>query len=185
MIDIVDNYLPEKQFFELFNAMKDFSFYWHLSNIIAKPTSPNLLSKPNGNTSWSDNIGNMQLCHLFYRMHEHNAYTFHLVTPILEKIDPVAVIRIKANLSLSTKEVEIGGLHIDVEDEDTPDCVRTSILYMNTNDGYTLFEDGTKVESVMNRLVTFPHTTKHAGTTCTNAPFRMVINFNYITSTKL
>ena len=53
---------------------------------------------------------------------------FHLVTPILAKIDPVAVIRIKANLSLATKEVEIGGLHIDVEDEDTPDSVRTSIL---------------------------------------------------------
>ena len=76
-------------------------------------------------------------------------------------------------------------MHIDVEGEDVPDCVRTSILYMNTNDGYTLFEDGTKVESVMNRLITFPYNMKHAGTTCTDVPFRMVINFNYITSTKL
>ena len=56
---------------------------------------------------------------------------------------------------------------------------------MNTNDGYTLFEDGTKVESVMNRLVTFPYTMKHAGTTCTNSPFRMVINFNYVSGVKL
>ena len=117
-------------------------------------------------------------------MHEHGR-TFSLLIPTLRKMNPVALIRIKANLSLSTKEVEEGGMHIDVEDEDTPDCVRTSILYMNTNDGYTLFEDGTKVESVMNRLITFPHTMKHAGTTCTNAPFRMVINFNYITGTKL
>ena len=172
MIDIVDNYLPEKDFFELFNSMKEFSFDWHLSHILTKDAEKNP-------------IGNMQFCHLFYRMHEQNTRTFPLLIPILTKINPVALMRIKANLSLATKEVEEGGMHIDVEDEDTPDCVRTSILYMNTNDGYTLFEDGTKVESVMNRLVTFPHTTKHAGTTCTNAPFRMVINFNYITGAKL
>lgn len=167
MINIVDNYLPEKQFFELFNYMKDFSFDWHLSNIVKDDTK--------------NPIGNQQFCHLFYRMHQHNPRTFPMMLPVLEKINPVGLIRIKANLSLSTKEVEEGGIHIDVQDEDTPDCVRTSILYMNTNDGYTIFEDGTKVESVMNRFVTFPHTLKHAGTTCTNAPFRMVINFNYVT----
>ena len=172
MIDIVDNYLPEKDFFELFNSMKEFSFDWHLSHILTKDAEKNP-------------IGNMQFCHLFYRMHEQNTRTFPLLIPILTKINPVALIRIKANLSLSTKEVQKSGMHIDVEDKDTPDSVRTSILYMNTNDGYTLFEDGTKVESVMNRLITFPHTMKHAGTTCTNAPFRMVINFNYITGTKL
>ena len=172
MIDVVDNYLPEKQFFELFNYMKDFSFDWHLSNIL----STDVIKDP---------IGNMQFCHLFYRKHEQNTRTFSMMIPVLEKINPVGLIRIKANLSLSTKEIEEGGMHIDVQDDDTPDCVRTSILYMNSNDGYTLFEDGTKIESVMNRLVTFPHTMKHAGTTCTNAPFRMVINFNYVTGVKL
>ncbi len=171
MIDIVDNYLPEKQFFELFNHMKDFSFDWHLSGIVS-------------NEITSNPILNWQLCHVFYRMHEHRR-TFPLLIPTLRKINPVALLRIKANLSLATTEIEEGGMHIDVEGEDVPDCVRTSILYMNTNDGYTIFEDGTKVESVMNRLVTFPHTMKHAGTTCTDVPFRMVINFNYITGTKL
>ena len=171
MIDIVDNYLPEKQFFELFNHMKDFSFDWHLSGIVS-------------NEITSNPILNWQFCHVFYRMHEHRR-TFPLLIPTLRKINPVALLRIKANLSLATTKIEEGGMHIDVEGEDVPDCVRTSILYMNTNDGYTLFEDGTKVESVMNRLVTFPHTMKHAGTTCTDVPFRMVINFNYVTSTKL
>ena len=37
----------------------------------------------------------------------------------------------------------------------------TSILYINTNDGYTKFEDGTIVESVENRLVTFDSRMKH------------------------
>tara|TARA_B100001996_G_scaffold228330_1_gene175916 strand:- start:682 stop:1230 length:549 start_codon:yes stop_codon:yes gene_type:complete len=165
MIDIIDNYLPEEEFFRVFNHMKEHQFDWHLSTIVNRDGVP----------------GNMQLCHSFHNMHQHKPSTFGIVVPVLRKLNPIALMRIKANLSLATKEVEVGRLHIDIVDDDTPDCVRTSILYMNTNDGYTVFEDGTKVESVMNRFVTFPHTLKHAGTTCTNAPFRMVINFNYVT----
>ena len=41
------------------------------------------------------------------------------------------------------------------------------------------FEDGTKVESVGNRLLTFPANMKHMGTSCTDQQFRIVINFNY------
>ena len=51
---------------------------------------------------------------------------------------------------------------------------------MNTNDGYTKFEDGTKVESVANRMVTFPNSMKHTGTTTSNSEYRLVINFNYV-----
>ena len=55
----------------------------------------------------------------------------------------------------------------------------TSIFYVNTCNGYTYFEDGSKVESVANRMVIFPNGTKHAGTTCSDRPGRIVINFNY------
>ena len=55
----------------------------------------------------------------------------------------------------------------------------TSIFYVNTNNGYTKFEDGTKVESVANRMVTFPANMKHTGTSCTDEKIRVVINFNY------
>ena len=55
----------------------------------------------------------------------------------------------------------------------------TSIFYMNTNNGYTKFEDGTKIESVANRLVSFPSNMKHKGSSCTDEKIRVVINFNY------
>ena len=55
----------------------------------------------------------------------------------------------------------------------------TSIFYVNTNNGYTKFEDGTKVESVANRMVIFPSNMKHIGTSCTDEKTRVVINFNY------
>ena len=57
--------------------------------------------------------------------------------------------------------------------------ITTSIFYVNTNNGYTKFEDGTKVESVANRLVSFPANKKHTGTSCTDEKTRVVINFNY------
>ena len=50
---------------------------------------------------------------------------------------------------------------------------------MNTNNGYTKFEDGTKIESVANRMVSFPTNTQHKGTSCTDQKTRVVINFNY------
>ena len=51
---------------------------------------------------------------------------------------------------------------------------------MNTNNGYTEFEDGTKVESVANRFVSFPEKMKHRGTSCTDKKTRIVININYL-----
>ena len=55
----------------------------------------------------------------------------------------------------------------------------TAIFYVNTNNGYTKFEDETIVESVANRVVTFPANMKHTGTSCTDEKTRVIINFNY------
>ena len=42
-----------------------------------------------------------------------------------------------------------------------------------------IFEDGSKVDNVANRMVLFSSNLKHAGTTCTDEKYRLVINFNY------
>ena len=49
---------------------------------------------------------------------------------------------------------------------------------MNTNDGYTEFENGHRVESVANRVVIFDSNIKHTGVSCTDEKRRVVINFN-------
>ena len=103
-----------------------------------------------------------------------------LIPLFFSKIKSSSILRIKANLQLKTNEIETSPFHTDYPLVDEFDGLKTSIFYINSNDGYTEFEDGTKVESVANRLVTFPHHMKHRGTTCTNQPFRLVINFNYL-----
>ena len=55
----------------------------------------------------------------------------------------------------------------------------TGIYYVNTNDGYTSFENGDTYNSVENRLITFPSHLRHAGSTPSNTKARFVINFNY------
>ena len=54
-----------------------------------------------------------------------------------------------------------------------------AIFYINDNDGYTMFDDKVKVDSVGNRLVRFDASKLHASTDCTNAKARVNVNFNF------
>ena len=103
---------------------------------------------------------------------------FEKITPLLVKINPISLWRIKANLLTRTPNIIENTFHIDGADlpEEKLKQLTTSIFYMNTNNGYTEFEDGTKVESVANRFVTFPTTTKHRGTSCTDKKTRVLMN---------
>ena len=89
----------------------------------------------------------------------------------------ISWLRVKANLNPRMCDNEqLGAYHQDFSIENAT----TAIFYLNTNNGWTQFEDGTKVESVKNRLVTFPATTNHVGFACTDKSVRIVLNLNYI-----
>ena len=126
-----------------------------------------------------------QFVHVFYANYQSVSESTVKLAPILEKIRPVAIHRIKANLLVRTPEIIEHRLHSDMHlwmPEEKQKEWTTSIFYMNTCNGYTKFEDGTKVESVANRMVTFPADMKHTGTSCTDQNTRIVINFNYFYS---
>ena len=118
---------------------------------------------------------NFQLIHEFYSNYKPTSKEFDLLMPFLLKIKPSAIIRIKANLNPKSNEIIEHGFHVDHDYDNS----KTSIFYLNSNDGYTLFENGTKIESIENRFITFDSNQKHSGTNCTNTEARIVINFNY------
>ena len=90
------------------------------------------------------------------------------------------ILRIKANLQPKTPKIEFTPWHHDIDiGNKLKEDVSTCILYMNTNNGYTELEDGTKIESIENRFAIFSNTLKHRGTTCTDDKKRVVINFNF------
>ena len=139
----------------------------------------------NGVTTMGD--GNIQFISLGYANYQiTNMIMFNVLAPIIHKIKPIALHRVKANLTLSKQLQPIDEEKIYHVDNDfcteNKGVMTTGIYYVNTNDGYTLFEDGTKVESVANRFVTFPCHIKHGGMPYNNDKFgrRIVVNFNWI-----
>ena len=55
-----------------------------------------------------------------------------------------------------------------------------AIFYINTNNGFTVLEDGTEIASVSNRLLLFNPSEPHHSTSCTDVKRRVNINFNYL-----
>ena len=56
----------------------------------------------------------------------------------------------------------------------------TFVLSLNTNDGYTEFEDGTILESKENSIVIFDGAIKHRSVGQTDENIRVNININYV-----
>lgn len=111
---------------------------------------------------------------------------FEVLKPLLNKLKSKGLIRIKLNLTTKTHKLIKYPLHRDINIKDEKDIeqlkkdnYKVAIFYMNSNNGYTYFEDGKKVKSVANRLLKFDNIMKHSGTTCTDEDQRVVININY------
>lgn len=101
-----------------------------------------------------------------------------VLEPILDYLAPVAIFRVKMNMNMPTKEHRLGGWHTDFDSKSTNGAF-TAVFYVTSNNGYTLLEDGTKIDSVENRLVVFPSNVIHSGVSQTDDSPRCVININY------
>ena len=86
-----------------------------------------------------------------------------------------SMIRIKINAYPYTNIVKEHKDHIDSYFKHTG-----AVFSLNTCDGFTKFYDGTKVESIANRIVFFDASKFHHSTTTSNAKLRYNINFNFL-----
>ena len=161
---IIDNFLPEDKFNTLKKGFENeyFPWYWNDHSLI----------------HIEDNIP--QFIHAFIAEGGINSDYFKLLieSDIFLKLNIHGLCKCKANLNYPTKTNIIGAYHTDLYKEDYKN-ITTSILYINSNNGGTCFEDGTKVDSVSNRVVTFDCSIKHAPVSCTDKLRRIVVNFNY------
>ena len=155
-LEIFDNLLSEEEYRTLSQFMLGHDIPWSYSNGVNMPED------------W-----HYQFTHVFYNNFEPQSKYFGVLSPILKQIDPVALVRIKANLNMQTPQLDRYEYHNDVDD-----CI-TAIYYVNTNNGTTKFKSGKEVESVANRLVIFNSNELHAGSSCTDEHRRCLINFNY------
>jgi|13_taG_2_1085334.scaffolds.fasta_scaffold01884_14 hypothetical protein len=98
-----------------------------------------------------------------------------LLTPIMTRIDHTSIIRAKVNCYPSTETQYTHAKH-----QDYPFPHKGLIFHINNNNGYTILEDGTKIESIENRAVFFDTSKLHQSTTCTDKHLRLNININYV-----
>ena len=170
---IEDNFLGQKEFDELQTLIMGKNFAWFYNDSIVL----DLFEFPQGSLEYENKF---QFTHMFY-VNCLPSYHFEEMEPILEILNPISLRRIKANLLTRTSNIVENLFHVDISSvsEEKLKQMTTSIFYMNTNNGHTEFEDGTKVECVANRMVTFSSNLKHRGTSCTDEKIRVVINFNY------
>ena len=164
-MEIVDNFISPEQFQYIQNIMFGPNFTWNYSDGIVGPDDP---------------PGTFQFNHTFYCAHGVIPCPEKVIqSPWLSILDPVVkklgdkIWRIKANMGPRTSEIRRNKFHIDFPN------ITTAVYYINTNNGWTEFENGDKVKSVENRIVIFDSQNIHTGTTCTDEKVRVLINFNY------
>ena len=158
-LQVIDNFLPQNQFNHLEELLTGPWFPWFYTDESALP---------------GDGKGR----------HKHSVFNFEkgyltkylpYFDPCQEKLGVKKLHRILVNsVAPSFLWRKNTGFHVD-----DVTCPHTSIFYINTNNGYTLFESGDKIKCVANRMLLFDSSLRHAGVTCTDKPRRIVVNFNY------
>ena len=177
-IKVIDNFLDNEQY----NAMENMLLaktdeYLHFKWSFLDSTV-DYSFRPEVNKQTCDELDNFQFTHMFYFFrYPISEYAPHV---LYDALGVEGIIKCKANLTTRGNKIVEYGYHQDV---DFP-C-KTAVWYLNTCDGYTIFDDGTKVESVANRVVIFPSHLRHTGTNTTNSKYRIVVNVNYHSSLEL
>ena len=155
---IIDNFLPEEEFKSIQSFLRGGEFRWFYSEGAVEPDD-----------------GQFHMTHMFFQPQVgSNSEHLPIWNTFMNKVEAKKCERIKANLTFRTSESELSSYHSDYKD------IKTAIFYINTNNGYTEFENGVRVNSVSNRVCIFDSNLNHRGVTHTEGDQqRIVVNFNY------
>ena len=132
---------------------------------------------PPKNKKWKpkeETDNSFYMSHLFYNFNTPISRFYDHMMPLLQKIGIVCLMRMKANLYPNTHTLQEHSTHTDY-----PFSHSGAILSLNTCDGYTKLKDGTKIDSVANRILLFDASEVHCSTNTTNVSARINININY------
>jgi len=159
-IKLIPNFLKEETYNELKHILMNNEFPWFYSDI----------------SGGEDDFSNFVFQHNFYQNDRQCSNWFNkIVMPILGVLNFKYLIRVRANC-FSQRDREIfTKFHNDSLNSHT-----VALYSINTNNGYTLFEDGQKIPSLANQIAIFDGNMKHASVSQTNTSIRVNINFNLI-----
>ena len=162
MVEFKDNFLSKKEHKRLCKLMNGRGFPWYYAENITFDKK-------------KDGTNLFYMTHHFYEKDRPLSDLFDdYIMQFYDKLKVKAFIRVKGNLYPSQRKRTEHLKHWDYYYSH-----KAAIYCINTCDGYTLFDNGLKVDSVANRIITFDGSEDHASTDCTNTKSSININFNY------
>ena len=173
--EVIDNFLDEEYFGSLESLITNKHASYELKTTLPWFFQPNI-AHPRDHEEWGTETENIfYMTHQYYEQNAPVSPFYDNLIPLLEKLETRCLMRVKGNLFPNTEILYEHPMHVDY---DFPHS--GALLSLNTCDGYTKLKDGTKIDSVANRILFFDPSEEHCSTNTTNVPERFNININYI-----
>lgn len=156
---IIDNYLEKSIFEKIENILMGNNFPWFYSPHISD----------------DKDVGDYFYFHKLYNENNQTSNFFNdIAIPLLGGLKFKKIIRIKINAYQKKLKILEHGFHTDYEEPH-----KVALFYLNTNNGYTLFKNGKKIESKANRILLFDGSQEHKSASQTDTNLRVTIVINY------
>ena len=170
---VLDNFLDQDSFLEVKKFITSPRCQWRFVDFIAHKDK-------------RDNDKDGYFIHSFTDRHPETLEERFQVSPnftilsklmkrIKEDISYKNVLRVRSSLYPRRHTQNPDPMHVDYTFPHT-----VCIFYVNTNNGYTMFDDGEKVSSLENRLLIFNGSEKHCSVVQTDTSGRFIININIV-----
>ena len=167
MYRVIDNFLDE----EYFNSLCDI----FLKDGDYRPEDPHMPWLFDTSISDDPNDNLFYMWHVLYEQHSPKSQYFNSLLPLLDILGVRCPIQIKANFYPNTHTIHEHKPHVDYTYPNSG-----ALLSFNTCDGYTKLKDGTKIQSVANRMLFHDPIQPHSSSTTTNTAARINMNINFI-----
>ena len=117
-----------------------------------------------------------QYCRILYWDHQFNCdgKLMRILRTITNQLGAIAILKIKVNSTSRNSPEQMWHCDWNLK---TPS--KTCIIYLNTNNGRTEFQEHDNVDSVENTAVIFDTNTQHRGVPQSDTDRRLVMNISY------
>jgi len=164
--EVIDNFLDKKYFNDLVTLFMGRAMLWSFEPNVANLREDIDIPK-------DDKL--YYMTHTIYDDNLQRSDYYNIIVPFLQKLKVICLLRVKVNFYPNTEILYEHPNHTDGNFVNSG-----AILSLNSCDGYTKLRDGTKIDSVANRILLFDAHEEHCSTTTTNVTARFNINVNYI-----
>ena len=172
-IEIIDNFLEQDEFNELQKFFMSPRSQWRFIDFVVSKDQDNQEKDGYFVHSFRD------LHPVAYKDRFPISPNYSVLDKLMEKlkrkISFKQILRIRSSLFTRREQQIPDAFHVDYKFDH-----KVCIFYINSNNGYTLFKSGEKVESIANRILIFDGLKEHSTVVQSDTSARYIININVI-----